>query len=94
MHAPTRLLLAAGLSLSLFSTHLLAGGFLEELAKPHEGRSRRATSTMRVGEVRRGGQKVINPKAEPRGDLDEASNWDNFRVAPGETQVLLAGLFS
>lgn len=50
----------------------------------------RATSTMRVGEVRRGGaEKKLNPKAEPRGDLDEASNWDNFQVAPGETHVLM-----
>lgn len=50
----------------------------------------RATSTMRVGEVRRGGaERRLLPKAEPRGDLDEASNWDNFNVAPGETHVLL-----
>ena len=66
------------------------GGPLDDLAKPQEGRSRRATSTMRVGEVRRGGaEQKLNPKAEPRGDLDEASNWDNFRVAPGQTHVLL-----
>ena len=49
----------------------------------------RATSTMRIGEVRRGGQKKLNPKADPKGDLDEASNWDNFQVDPGETHVLL-----
>jgi hypothetical protein len=68
----------------------LAGGPLEDLAKPQEGRSMRATSTMRVGEVRRGGaEKKINSKADPRGDLDEASNWDNFTVAPGETHVLM-----
>ncbi|MCY2951833.1 MAG: DUF2961 domain-containing protein [Planctomycetota bacterium] len=67
-----------------------AGGPLEDLAKPQEGRSMRATSTMRVGEVRRGGaEKKINSKADPRGDLDEASNWDNFTVAPGETHVLM-----
>jgi hypothetical protein len=67
-----------------------AGSLLEDLAKPHEGRSMRATSTMRVGEVRRGGaERKLNPKADPRGDLDEASNWDNFRVPPGETHVLL-----
>src|SRR4051794_2228437 len=68
---------------------LVAGGFMEGLATPHEGRSRRVTSTMRVGEVRRGGERKLDPKAEPRGDLDEQSNWDNFRVAPGETHVLL-----
>jgi hypothetical protein len=64
-------------------------GLLDDLAKPQEGRSMRATSTMRVGEVRRGGEQKLNPKAEPRGDLDEQSNWDNFRVAPGQTHVLL-----
>lgn len=61
-----------------------------ELAKPQEGRSMRATSTMRVGEVRRGTtEKKINPKADPRGDLDEQSNYDNFTVPPGETHVLM-----
>lgn len=50
----------------------------------------RATSTMRVGEVRRGGaERKLDPKADPRGDRDEASNYDNFRVGPGETHVLL-----
>jgi hypothetical protein len=69
----------------------LAGGagVLDDLAKPQEGRSMRATSTMRVGEVRRGPNQKLNPNAEPRGDLDEASNSDNFRVDPGKTHVLL-----
>jgi hypothetical protein len=67
----------------------LFAGVLDDLARPQEGRSMRATSTMRVGEIRRTGQEKLNPKAEPRGDLDEASNWDNFRVAPGQTHVLL-----
>jgi hypothetical protein len=50
----------------------------------------RATSTMRVGEVRRGGaERRLDPTAAPRGDLDESSNWDNHNVAPGETHVLL-----
>jgi hypothetical protein len=62
---------------------------LEDLARPQEGRSMRATSTMRVGEVRRSGEQKLNPTAEPRGDLNEESNWDNFRVPPGETHVLL-----
>ena len=62
---------------------------LEDLAQPQEGRSMRATSTMRVGEVRRGGEQKLNPRAEPRGDLDEQSNWDNFRVPAGQTHVLL-----
>jgi len=46
---------------------------------------------MRVGEVRRGGaERKLDPKADPKGDLEEASNWDNHRVAPGETHVLMA----
>ena len=50
----------------------------------------RATSTMRVGEQRRGtGPQIINPKADPRGDLSEESNFDNFNIAPGATHVLL-----
>lgn len=78
--------------LALLLTRRLAsaGTLLEGLTKPHEGRSMRATSTMRVGEVRRGGaERKINPKAEPRGDLDEQSNYDNFTVPPGETHVLM-----
>jgi hypothetical protein len=72
------------------SPRVPAGGPLEGLAKPQEGRSMRATSTMRVGEMRRGGvERKLDPAAEPRGDLDEASNWDNFRVAPGQTHVLM-----
>ena len=39
----------------------------------------RATSTMRVGEVGRGGEQKLNPGGEPRGDLEEQSNWDNYR---------------
>ena len=73
-----------------------SGGLLGNLAVPQEGRSMRATSTMRVGEVRRGpngdrntGPRKYDPKADPRGDADDQSNWDNFSVAPGETHVLL-----
>ena len=44
----------------------------------------RATSTFREG--RTGG---YDSKAFPKGDLQEKSNWDNFRVAPGETHVLM-----
>ncbi len=63
---------------------------LDDLTRPHEGRAMRSTSTMRQGEVRRGGaERRLDPKADPKGDLEEASNWDNHRVAPGETHVLL-----
>ncbi len=66
------------------------GGLLEDLARPQEGRSMRATSTMRVGEVRRGGaDRKLDPKADPKGDLEEASNWDNHTVPPGQTHVLM-----
>jgi hypothetical protein len=45
---------------------------------------------MRVGDVRRGnGERKYDPKAEPKGDLDEASNFDNYTVPPGQTHVLL-----
>ncbi len=50
----------------------------------------RSTSAMRQGEVRRGdAERKLAPRAEPKGDREEASNWDNFRVPPGETHVLL-----
>ncbi len=84
-----RLRIALGLLLLGIACPSHAGNFLEDLAKPHEGRSMRATSTMRVGEVRRGEKRQLNPNAEPRGDLDEQSNFDNYRVPPGETHVLL-----
>ncbi len=62
-----------------FADDLLGG-----LARPHEGRSMRATSTFREG---RDGK--YDPKASPKGDRDEASNRDNFRIAPGATHVLM-----
>ena len=67
----------------------VSAGPLDDLAKPQSGRSMRATSTSRVGPLRRGPDAKFDPKAEPRGDLDEASNWDNFTVPPGATHVLL-----
>ncbi len=72
------------------------GGVLDALARPQPGRSMRATSTMRVGELRRGpdgnrdaGERRYDPKAEPRGDGDVQSNWDNYNVPPGATHVLM-----
>ncbi len=61
-----------------------AEGGLEDLARPLEGRSRRATSTFREGIDGR-----YDRRAEPKGDRQERSNSDNFRVAPGMTNVLL-----
>ncbi len=60
------------------------GGLLSGLAKPQEGRSMRATSTFRQGSDGK-----YDSKAFPKGDLEERSNSDNFRVAPGATHVLM-----
>jgi len=86
---------APGASLAMIGSGA-DGTLLEGLARPQEGRSMRATSAMRVGEVRRGpnGERNIagrkyDPKADPRGDDNEQSNWDNFNIPPGETHVLL-----
>jgi len=72
------------------------GGVLDGLARPLQGRSMRATSTMRVGELRRGpdgnrdaGERRYDPAADPRGDADVRSNWDNYNVPPGGTHVLM-----
>jgi hypothetical protein len=59
-------------------------GSLEDLARPHTGRSMRSTSTFRQG-----ADGKYDAKAAPKGDLEERSNSDNFRVAPGDTRVLL-----
>lgn len=60
------------------------GGLLGGLAKPQEGISRRATSSFRSGPDGK-----YDPKAAPTSDLKEHSNYDNFRVAPGATHVLM-----
>lgn len=72
------------------------GGFLGGLAQPQEGRSMRATSAMRVGELRRGpngerneGPRKYDPTADFRADADVKSNWDNYNVPAGGTHVLL-----
>lgn len=44
----------------------------------------RATSTFRQG-----ADGKYDKNAAPKGDLDEHSNWDNFRVAPGDTHTLM-----
>lgn len=53
--------------------------FLADLAKPHEGRSMRATSTAKLGADPRGWQ----------GEPDPNSNSDNSSVPPGQTKVLM-----
>ncbi|MBM3294987.1 MAG: DUF2961 domain-containing protein [Candidatus Aminicenantes bacterium] len=71
-------------------------GSLGALARPIEGRAMRATSAMRVGELRRGpngerdiGPRRYDPKADFKGDGEVQSNWDNFNVPPGGTHVLM-----
>src|SRR2546422_9618807 len=59
-------------------------GVMGSLARPQEGRSMRATSTFRQGNDGK-----YDPNAPPKHDLEERSNSDNFRVAPGLTHVLL-----
>ena len=78
------------------SDGLSDGSILASLAKPQKGRSMRATSAMRVGELRRGpdgdrnaGDRRYDPTAEPRGDSDVKSNWDNFNVPAGATHTLM-----
>ncbi len=86
--ALARAMLASGIASAVAVSQ--AGGMLESLTEPHEGHSMRATSTMRMGELhstRR--ERVPDPTAQPKGDLEEASNWDNFRIAPGATHVLM-----
>ena len=53
------LLVSALMAITGIKSRCVAGGFLEDLAKQHDGRSMRATSTMRVGEVRRGGERKL-----------------------------------
>lgn len=55
------------------------GDFLAGLARPHEGRSMRATSTHKLG---------ANPR-EWDGQPDPDHNGDNSNVQPGETKVLM-----
>jgi hypothetical protein len=62
----------------------MADDLLGALARPHEGRSRRVTSTFREGKDGK-----YDAKADPKGDREEGSNRDNFRVAPGATHVLM-----
>lgn len=57
---------------------------LGSLALPQNGRSMRETSSFRMGKDGK-----YDPKAPNTGDLEEHSNRDNFRVAPGATHVVM-----
>lgn len=62
----------------------LLTGPMSSLATPQNGRSMRATSTFREG-----ADGLYDPTAPPKSDLEEKSNRDNFRVAPGATHALM-----
>lgn len=70
--------------MTLCATLAWADDLLNGLARPQEGRSMRAASTFREGQDGK-----YDPRAAPKSDKEEKSNWDNFRVAPGETHVLM-----
>ncbi|MCC6731177.1 MAG: DUF2961 domain-containing protein [Chthonomonadales bacterium] len=61
-----------------------ADDLLSGLARPHDGRSHRETSTFREGPDGR-----YSRAADPLGSRAEKSNFDNFQVRPGETHVLM-----
>lgn len=74
-------------SLVIFVFALMGVAFAQDLgslAKPIDGQSRRVSSTFRQGKDGK-----YDSKAFPKGDLEERSNSDNFRVQPGATHVLM-----
>jgi hypothetical protein len=80
----TALVTMVAMILALPAIAARADDLLSGLARPHEGRSMRATSSFREG---RDGK--YDPRAAPKGDLDEKSNRDNFRIPAGATHVLM-----
>ncbi|RPJ30494.1 MAG: hypothetical protein EHM35_12640, partial [Planctomycetaceae bacterium] len=69
-----------GLMFCLVSCGVCFADFLADLARPHEGRSMRATSTAKIG---------ADGKRDPNGVPDPNSNSDNSNVAPGRRKILL-----
>lgn len=75
-----------GLCFSMVAGLVLLGGsvclgdLLGDLARPHDGRSMRATSTRKIG---------ADGKPDPNGVPDPNSNSDNSNVAPGQRKILL-----
>lgn len=69
-----------GSAVCLLSCGICFGDFLADLARPHEGRSMRATSTAKIG---------ADGKRDPNGWPDPNSNSDNSSVAPGRRKILL-----
>jgi len=73
-----------GLLIAIGADQVLAQALLQELGKPIEGRSMRASSTFR-----KGADGKYDPKADPLGDNTEDSNGDCLWVPAGRTQVVL-----
>jgi len=72
--------IVVGLSLCLLYGSVAVADFLAELARPHEGRSMRATSTHKIGP---------DGSYDPNGRPDPNSNRDNSNVAPGQRKILM-----
>jgi hypothetical protein len=73
-------ILVLSLFLCLWLSQVVLAGSLADLARPHEGRSMRATSTHKIGP---------DGQFDPNGEPDPQSNWDNKNVPPGQTKVLM-----
>jgi hypothetical protein len=69
-----------GSALFLFWCGMCRADLMADLARPHDGRSMRATSTAKIG---------ADGKPDPNGRPDPNSNSDNSSVAPGRRKVLL-----
>ncbi|MBP7933213.1 MAG: DUF2961 domain-containing protein [Phycisphaerae bacterium] len=76
--------LLSALVFLLLATWAWAQGALSELARPVQGRSMRATSSFRQGSDGK-----YDAHANPLGDEQEKSNFDNRLVPPGDQVVLL-----
>jgi hypothetical protein len=72
--------IVAGISVWLLCSSIASADFMAELARPHDGRSMRATSTHKIGP---------DGKPDPNGMPDPNSNRDNSNVAPGQKKILL-----
>lgn len=75
-----RSLLLLSLLLCVGFSQTVLADFLADLARPHQGRSMRETSTHKIGP---------DGKFDPGGKPDPNSNWDNKSVKPGRTKVLM-----
>jgi len=70
----------AVLLLWLLRCNIVTADFMAELARPHDGRSMRATSTHKIGP---------DGKPDPNGVPDPNSNRDNSSIQPGQKKILL-----